>query len=113
MVHRNSAVEIRQDRAAIFVDRKQELPVGDEVQAVNVGAVGEGEGIRSITADISNCQVHSGSDILNKVKNRDLIAYRGEQAIPIGGEEEVSFAIDRPQEIGKLRSQQGVRRVFP
>jgi hypothetical protein len=46
--------------------------------------------------------------ILDEVKNRDLIAYRGEQAVSIGREEEVSFAIDRPQEVGELAVSAGV-----
>lgn len=49
--------------------------------------------------------------ILNKVKDRDPIAYGREKAISIGSEEKVSLAIDRPQEIGELRRCQQVPRV--
>lgn len=53
MVHRNSAVEIGQDGAAIFVDGQQELSIRNEIEAVDIGSVGEGESIRSITGKVS------------------------------------------------------------
>lgn len=40
-----------------------------------------------------------GYPILYKVKNRDPIPNRGEQACSIGGEEQVSFAVDGPKEV--------------
>lgn len=44
--------------------------------------------------------------ILYEVKDRDPIAYRREQAGAIGGKEQVTLTVDRPQKIGELQQDQ-------
>ena len=48
MMNHNSAVEIGQDRTAIFVDGEQEIAFGRKIQPVDVGAMRKREGIEGI-----------------------------------------------------------------
>lgn len=49
-------------------------------------------------------------NILDKIENCDPIAHWGKQAVSIGCEEKISFAIYRPQEVGELRLSQNCGR---
>lgn len=46
-------------------------------------------------------------NLLYKIKDRDTIAYRREQAGAIGSKEQVALAVDCPQKIGELKTELG------
>jgi hypothetical protein len=117
VVDRNAAVEIGQDSSAVLIDREQEISSRREVEADDVLAVGKGKGIGGVArkSDISNCgqkvlQFSSMDNVLYKIKDRDTIAYRREQAGAIGSKEQVALAVDCPQKIGELKKR--VRQQF-